>query len=269
MRDPLPEDIAAALAASSPRRGVFGQPLTFLPSTASTNDVASALAERGAPEGALVLALAQTSGRGRHGRVWVSPPGAGLYFSVVLRGAAIGPVLTLAGGVAVAEGIRRATALPVDIKWPNDIVVRDSRAPGGRRKLAGILAEGSLGAGGVQHMVLGVGINVHPADYPLDLAPRVTSLEAELGRAVSAGLVLAETLASLNAQIADVRAGMTYAVLERWRALAPTAVGTRVRWATAAGQLRGTTAGVDSEGALLVRREAGTERIISGEVEWL
>ena len=134
--------------------------------TSSTNDVAQALAEGGAPQGAVAVAFAQTAGRGRQGREWFSPPGAGIYMSVVVRSPAVAPMLTLAGGVAVAEGIRRATGLPVLIKWPNDVVVEDAHAPGRRRKLAGILAEGSTGQSGLQHVVLGIGINVRPADYP-------------------------------------------------------------------------------------------------------
>src|SRR5688572_17809256 len=140
MSEPLPEEIRAALAAGAARRGPFGDPVVFLTETPSTNDVAMAMAEQGAPEGTMVMALTQTAGRGRLGREWVSPPGAGLYLSIICRNAAIAPILTLAGGVAVALGIRRATGLPVLIKWPNDIVIPDTAAPGRRRKLAGILA---------------------------------------------------------------------------------------------------------------------------------
>src|SRR5690349_10431788 len=126
MSDPLPEDVAHALALTASRRGSFGDPLYFLSETPSTNDVAATLAERGAPEGATVFAAAQTAGRGRFGRAWFSPPGAGLYVSVVCRNEAAAPFVTLAGGVAVAEGVRAATGLPVQIKWPNDVVVEDT-----------------------------------------------------------------------------------------------------------------------------------------------
>jgi BirA family transcriptional regulator, biotin operon repressor / biotin---[acetyl-CoA-carboxylase] ligase len=269
MPEPLPEELAAALASSADRRGAFGAPAVCLPSTGSTNDVAMTLAEHGAPQGAVVIALAQTAGRGRQRREWFSPPGAGLYVSVVIRDAAIAPMLTLAGGVAVAEGIRAATALPVAIKWPNDIVVRDEMAPGKRRKLAGILAEGSSAAGGLQHVVLGFGINVRPADYPAGLAARVTSLERELGRPVDAGLVLSEILVALNEQVGALKAGDARSVLDRWRALAPSAVGAAVAWNSAGQSVRGTTSGVDEHGALLIRVAGRVERVISGEVQWL
>ena len=268
MSEPLPEDLAAALAASAERRGVFGQPLIYLSSTASTNDVAQRLAEHGASQGAAVIALAQTAGRGRHGREWFSPPGAGLYMSVLFRNPTIAPMLTLAGGVAVAEGIRRATGLPVIIKWPNDVVVRDAHAPGRRRKLAGILAEGSTGESGLQHVVLGVGINIRAADYPPALISRVTSLERELGRPVDTGLVAAEVLAALNEQAGVLESGRRQEVLERWRQLAPSAVGACVSGTVNGETIRGITAGIDDDGALLVRVGAATAKIISGEVMW-
>jgi BirA family biotin operon repressor/biotin-[acetyl-CoA-carboxylase] ligase len=216
----------------------------------------------------MALALAQTAGRGRHGREWFSPPGAGIYVSIVCRTPAILPTLTLAGGVAVADGITRATGLPVAIKWPNDIVVQERAAPGKRRKLAGILAEGAAGPAGVQYVVLGCGINVRPADYPPALATRVTSIEHELGRPVEPALVLAEMLAALNEQANALVAGKRHDVLARWRALSPSASGTRVEWTADGTTHRGATAGIDDDGALLVRTSRGIERIIAGEVVW-
>jgi BirA family biotin operon repressor/biotin-[acetyl-CoA-carboxylase] ligase len=269
MPDPLPDDICAALRNSSERRGPFGEPAVFFSETSSTNDVAAAMAEQGVPEGAMAVALAQTAGRGRLGRTWFSPAGAGLYVSVVCRNASVAPLLTLAGGVAVADGIRTATGLPVDIKWPNDVVIADSAAPGRRRKLAGILAEGSSGADGLQYVVLGFGINLRPAAYPPSIASRATSIESELGRPVEAGPILAETLSVLNEQVTALAADRREHVLARWRALAPSSEGAAIEWTTNGVVYRGTTAGIDTDGALLVRRREGLERIISGEVVWL
>jgi BirA family biotin operon repressor/biotin-[acetyl-CoA-carboxylase] ligase len=268
MPEPLPDEFRVALANSAGRRGRFGTPVVFVFETASTNDIAIALAEQGAPEGTLALALAQTAGRGRHGREWFSPAGAGIYLSLVCRTPAILPTLTLAGGVAVAEGITRATGLPVAIKWPNDVVVHDAAAPGKRRKLAGILAEGAAGTTGVQYVVLGCGINVRPADYPPALAARVTSIEHELGRQVEPSLVLTELLVALNEQAEALIAGKRHEVLARWRALSPSASDTRVEWTAHGSTHRGTTAGIDDDGALLVRTGNGLERIIAGEVVW-
>src|SRR5262249_14822949 len=122
MTDRLPDDFSSALAATESERGIFGARLFYFTETGSTNDLAAAAADRGEPEGTTFVAGAQTAGRGRLGRVWFSPPGAGLYVSTIVRRRSAAPWITLAGGVAVAEGIRAATALPVEIKWPNDVV---------------------------------------------------------------------------------------------------------------------------------------------------
>jgi BirA family transcriptional regulator, biotin operon repressor / biotin---[acetyl-CoA-carboxylase] ligase len=268
MSDPIPDDLAGALAASAQRRGCFGDPLYFFTEAASTNDVAQSLAEGGAPEGTTVVAAAQTAGRGRFGRTWFSPPGAGLYASLVVRNAQAAPFVTLAGGVAVAEGVRAASGLPVEIKWPNDIVVHEAGA-GQRRKLAGILAEASTSAEGLQYVILGFGINLRSAAYPADLARRATSVETELGRSVDGALVLTETLAAFAAWFDRISCGNAGAVLSRWRELAPSARGSRVEWTSPAGTLAGTADGIADDGALLVRVGARIERIISGELRWL
>src|SRR5688500_4222387 len=125
----------------------------------STMDVALAAVDEGAAEGLVIVADEQTAGRGRRGRPWSSPAGAGLYMSFVFRppvealSAPLLAILTLAAGVAVRCAIIGATGLTPELKWPNDVVV-------GRRKLAGILAEG-VGIGtAAQTVILGVGINV-------------------------------------------------------------------------------------------------------------
>ena len=266
--NPLPPDLAAALHRAGERTAPFGTVVHYFQETASTNEVAGALAERGAPEGTLVIAGAQTAGRGRLGRGWYSPADAGLYASVICRNRAAAPLLTLAGGVAVAGGVRAATGLPVEIKWPNDIVVPSGRASPRWRKLAGILAEASSGADGLQHVVLGFGINLRPAAYPPAIADRTTSLETELGRAVEPGPVLAEVLAAFAEAFRDLAAGQRQGLLDRWRALAPSATGSRITWETDEGRGEGTTCGIADDGALLVRTARGTSRIISGEITW-
>jgi BirA family biotin operon repressor/biotin-[acetyl-CoA-carboxylase] ligase len=268
MPDPLPEELHASLRASARRRGRFGEPTYFFNETTSTNDVMAALADQGAAEGTTVVALGQTAGRGRLGREWFSPAGAGLYASVLCRNQQAVPYLTLAGGVAVAEGIRRATGLHVVIKWPNDVLVSEHAGPD-RRKLAGVLAEASSNAGAVQHVVLGFGINVRETAYPASIARRATSLESELGRAVDSGVVLAETLVALNETIGALACGDQADVLERWRRLSPSATGARVEWTAPGAACRGTTAGIDESGALLVRVGDRLERVRAGEVNWL
>jgi BirA family transcriptional regulator, biotin operon repressor / biotin---[acetyl-CoA-carboxylase] ligase len=268
MPDAIPSDLADALRAVGARRGRLGDPLYYLHETSSTNDVAASYAERGAPEGTTVVAAAQTSGRGRLGRSWYSPPGAGLYLSIIIRDARAAPFLTLAGGVAVAEGVRAATGLPLEIKWPNDVVTPGSSGPSRRRKVAGVLAEASSSADGLQHVILGIGINLGSASYPQELADRASSIETELGRSVEPGVVLAEVLAALAVELEPLGRGDASGLLARWRRLAPSAIGAAVEYDTPAGRASGIAAGIADDGALLVRVGNRVERVIAGEVVW-
>jgi BirA family biotin operon repressor/biotin-[acetyl-CoA-carboxylase] ligase len=258
-----PEDIAEALARAGTRLGPFGHQLSWHEQVGSTNDIAASRADSGAAEGLVVAADAQSSGRGRLGRAWASPPGAGLYVSVVLRPLVeVLPLLTIAAGVALAEGIEAASGLTACVKWPNDVYV-------GGRKLAGILAEAGSSAAGISHIVLGFGINVRAAAYPPDVAVRATSLESELGRPVDRGLVLAECLASIASRYQMLRAGQTSAVLDAWRSRAAPHMRRHVEWDAEGGVRSGVAQDIDGHGALLVRVGGDMVRVIAGEVRWL
>jgi BirA family biotin operon repressor/biotin-[acetyl-CoA-carboxylase] ligase len=268
--DPLPREFVEAFDALRPKLGPFGQETIFFETIGSTNDVVAELAADDAEEGVVVIADAQTAGRGRRGRTWFSPPGAGLYVSVLLvpgRGATdparATSLLTLAAGVALAEGVERATGLSADIKWPNDLRI-------GTRKLAGILAEGATSPGepGALRVVLGFGINVSPAAYPPDLVTRTTSLESEVGRPVNRALVCAHALARLAARYRDLLEGRFDAILDDWRRRAPGHRGAHVRWQDAGVARSGVTAGIDDRGALLVHEGDARHRVIAGDVVW-
>jgi BirA family biotin operon repressor/biotin-[acetyl-CoA-carboxylase] ligase len=253
---PLPTDLAQGLALVGERLGLFGGDVLWYPDVGSTNDVAGVLAEHGAGEGVVVVAERQTAGRGRYGRVWASPAGAGLYLSVVLRPVRPAPLLTLAAGVAVAEGLLASTGLQASLKWPNDVHL-------GERKVAGILAESTA-----SHTILGVGINLRQAGYPPDVAARATSVEVELGRSVDRGLVLGACLCALTARYRDLQAGCAAAIVTAWRARAAATMGRRVEWESDGQRRQGTAEGIAEDGALLVRAESGLVRVLSGEVRW-
>lgn len=228
----------------------------------STNDIVAARAAAGEPEGLVVVAEEQTAGRGRHGRSWHSPAGSGLYVSVLLRPPVHeSSLLTIAAGVALCDALRESTGLATEIKWPNDLL-----APGGTRKLGGILVEGSATGSRLEYAVLGFGINLRASAYPAEIRNRATSLEEELGRPVEAETVLSFALDALDRRYDDLREGRGDAVLSRWLELTPGARGAQVEWSNQGTVRSGVTEGIDRTGALLVRTATGVERIVSGEV---
>jgi BirA family transcriptional regulator, biotin operon repressor / biotin---[acetyl-CoA-carboxylase] ligase len=259
----LPDDFATALAVAGDRTGIFSRQVLWYSEVSSTNDVAATLADRGEAEGTVVIADAQSAGRGRHGRTWASPPGAGLYMSIIMRPAAHAvSLLTMAAGVALADGIQAATGLQSHLKWPNDVYI-------GGRKLAGILAEAGTSKAGGQHVVLGCGVNLMPAAYPPDVEARATSIESELGRPIDRGLLLVECLAALHLSYRELQSRASAAVIARWRDRAVSTFGRRVEWDVAGVTHHGVAEDIDETGALLVRDGAARARVISGEVRWL
>jgi len=156
----------------------FGRSMQYHGVTASTNLLAKALASDGAPEGSVVVADAQTGGRGRMGRTWVSPSGVNLYFSLILRPALPSiriPQLTLLVAAAIHQALSSFAVdlLPL-IKWPNDILVNG-------RKLCGVLCEMQSEADLAHFVVIGIGINVNLSLLPSELQDSATSLFLETG----------------------------------------------------------------------------------------
>jgi len=212
-----------------------------------------------------VLAEAQTAGRGRRGRTWSSPPCRNLYFSVVLRPelpTARATELTLLAAVAVCEAVREA-GVAATIKWPNDVVV-------GGRKLAGILAELAADPDELQWLVLGVGVNVNlsAAEIPPELRDIATSMAIERGQPVPRVLFTAGLLRALEAWLERHREDGFEAVREAWKARSDT-LGREVRVRLRGVDLVGVAEDIDHSGALLVRTDAGLERVHAGDVEHL
>lgn len=267
--EPLPAAFDEAFAAARPRFGGHVSTVEYAASVPSTMDWAAASAAAGGPHGLVVVAGHQTAGRGRRGHRWASPAHAGLYFSAVVR-PPLAPVvdgepslfglLTLAAGVAVAEGIGRATGLEASLKWPNDLYYG--------HKLAGVLAEGHGIGQPEQFVVIGVGINVRDVKYLADAEGRSASLEQELGHVPDIGLVAAEVLAAWSERYQDLLERRFARVVDRWRVRAAGLIGRPVAWRDGAGHHEGTTTGIDLTGALVV--DTGTEhvRITSGPVQW-
>ena len=280
----IPPHLQSLLDAARGELGPFARHGRVVASTASTNDDALAWAAEGAPEGAWIVAGSQSAGRGRRGRVWASPPGAGLYLSVVFRphaGAARGrrsarvpaedpamSLLTVMAGVAAVEAIDEATGVRATLKWPNDVVVEAPGAP--TRKLAGILAEGVTARAAALRR--GRRPRRQPASVGLsagDRRPRGRARDARRPRRRSrrrAGRAARRARAAPPRPGRARRAGP--ALLDAWRAWSPSATGARIRWRQQEQVCEGITAGVDETGALRVQTRSGETRLVAGEVEW-
>ncbi|NPV70745.1 MAG: biotin--[acetyl-CoA-carboxylase] ligase [Firmicutes bacterium] len=243
---------------------VIGTKVRYLTSAASTNDCAKEMARQGAPEGTVVVAEEQTGGRGRMGRPWASPPGGGLWFSVILRPALTppqAPRLTLVAAVAVARAIRHTTGLEAGIKWPNDIIV-------GGRKVCGILTEMVAEIDRVEFVVLGIGLNVNLGrkGLPQDLRDCATSLDIELGRRLDRAAVFRSILREFESWYMRYLQDGPVPALSEWRQLSIT-LGERVRVVGQGESFEGTATGIDEDGALIVKPDGGPERrVLSGDV---
>lgn len=254
----LPEEIQEGL-----KTRVLGQKdFHHFQETASTNTTAKELAAGGAPEGTLVVAEGQSHGKGRLGREWFSPLGEGVYLSLILRpklSPADAPKITLLTAVAAAEALRSFTGLPIQIKWPNDILLRD-------KKLAGILTEISTEMDAIDYVIIGLGLNVNVAAFPADLRDTATSLLIETGRVhPRVGLTRAflEGFESWYGMLQDT--GFE-PVLERWRQFSAV-TGRRIVVETMGDRIEGTALDINRDGLLIVEDDEGhLHRIYSGDV---
>jgi BirA family transcriptional regulator, biotin operon repressor / biotin---[acetyl-CoA-carboxylase] ligase len=232
-------------------------------SLASTNTEAARQAIGGAQEGLCIVAREQTAGRGRQERVWISPAGAGLYCSILLRPSlklGAWPLLTLMTAVAVHDALQEACGIETDIKWPNDIYARGA-------KLCGILAETVETAQG-RACVIGVGINLSERSLPEELRQSATSIEALTGSHLDAETILRALLRAV-AERYEMLLGVAGAslILAAWTARSSYAEGKRVRVALVEETLEGTTRGLEPDGALRVETDAGELRLIrAGDV---
>lgn len=240
-----PDRVKAAL--TEPSRWA----LHYVERTGSTNDDARSAAGEGAVDGTVFLAGFQTVGRGSRGRIWQSPPGGSLLMSAILRpeSTLAAAALTSLGVLALVEGLRFATGLKTQIKWPNDAVIRD-------RKVGGVLVELMTGA-----VVVGIGANlnfpadaIHEPDYP------ATTVQDELGRACDREAVTAAVLNALGGFCADLRADDT-ALNARWHELS-SILNREVVVDTESDSYSGMVTGFGDGGRLLLREADGTERAI-------
>jgi BirA family biotin operon repressor/biotin-[acetyl-CoA-carboxylase] ligase len=239
----------------------LGYDINYFLEIGSTNVKAQELAREGCPHGTIVLSEVQKTGKGRLSRQWLSPNG-GLWMSIVLRpkiSPAQAPFVTLLAGCALASAIQDMD-VKARIKWPNDILI-------GGKKVCGILTEMDAEMQMVNHIIIGIGMNVNNplSKFPNGLRDTVTTLKEETGKKVDRPKLLLGILGSLktNLELMETSQGRKK-VLERWRKLSDT-LGRHVRVEMVDGSVEGTAKDVDEEGALLVETGKGVERVLSGD----
>jgi BirA family biotin operon repressor/biotin-[acetyl-CoA-carboxylase] ligase len=227
--------------------GRFGAELHLAASLPSTQDAARALATDRAAEGTVVIAETQTQGRGRHGHAWHSPPGAGLYLSLVLR-PRLPPSrmlpLTLAFGLAIADAVAEICGLEAELRWPNDLLA-------GGKKFCGLLLETNP-----DFAVLGVGINIARQVLPPELEPIATTLETLIPGTVDRTRLCAAVIQHLERRYF----GFGPPILAEFERRSRYARGLEV---VVGGELRGTTDGLDESGFLRVRQPDGTVVLVT------
>ena len=237
--------------------------------TESTNTEALKAGRQGAAPGTVVMADTQTGGRGRLSRSWLSLPGVGLYFSIILRPGLDPehlPKITLAAGLALCKAVEAEYSLSPEIKWPNDLLL-------GGQKFGGILTEtesvtGSDSSHGAL-VVVGVGLNLFSPEggFPPDLEKRATALSAHTDRKISPEILLEAGVAAIEEELQLLEEGQFPAILRDW--VQRDAIQDKVlSWVTPTGKkVTGVSLGPDEDGVLRIRDQAGTiHTVLSGDV---
>jgi len=234
-----------------------GGRILYFDEVGSTNDVLKGLACEDAPAGLVAVTDEQTAGRGREGRAWHSPPGAGLYFSYVLRPrleVALAAWLTGTAAVGAAAAIREFSGLDARIEWPNDVVVDG-------RKLGGVLAESRTSGGKVDFVAVGVGLNVNldAGELPEGLRAAATSLSAQIGETVDRRGLFAALLAGIDSRVGLLAEGRTAELADEFNALCRS-VGLPLE---RPGAEAGVAEGVDELCRMIVRTGDGGKAVVT------
>ena len=259
----VPDVLTPDLLRKRMKGNSFGKRVFHFFKTDSTNRVAMELGYSGEPEGTVVLAEAQSAGRGRSGRIWHSEKGTGLYFTILLRprlSPAQAPLLTMLAGLSAQTAIAAQTGLVAELKWPNDLLL-------GGKKLGGILTEMHAEPSAVRFVIVGIGLNVNQEKFPSELSSTATSIRKESGKLSYRLELLARLLTQFESDYNRfLRDGPAF-VVERFESVSSFAKGRRVRVDTGTESYAGVTAGLSADGLLLVQRDGGPlSTVIAGDV---
>lgn len=240
----------------------LGRELVFLELVDSTNNEARRLADKGAPDGTLVVALEQSAGKGRRGRSWVSPSGSGVWMSLLLR-PDIPPecasMLTLVAAMAVWTGIERVCGLRGQIKWPNDVLLEG-------RKVCGILTEMSTEMESIHYVVVGIGINVGITEFPEELQDKATSLCLCTDRSVNRAQLTAAVAEAWEDYYGRFLQTLDLSLLKEEYSRNLVNQDREVKVLAPGDAWTGICRGINEKGELLVETEDGVQCVMSGEV---
>jgi len=242
---------------------IIGSEVEFLGEVASTNSVAKERAQDKCKEGLIVVASSQNRGRGRLDRSFISPEG-GLYLSVVLRPEpSQTPVslLPLLAGLAVSKSISTTVLKETSLKWPNDVLMEG-------KKVCGVLVESSFKGDKLDHVVIGIGINVNSStdQLPEDIRERATTIKDITGNKVDMEILLRDLISFLDILYGRFKRGEMESILDQWSERSST-IGKQVRVNTGKETLEGKALGLDQSGALMISVEGSLQRVDIGDVE--
>lgn len=259
----VPDILAPDMLKQRLKGGLFGKRVYHFFKTDSTNRVGMDLGHASEPEGAVILAEEQTAGRGRQGRTWHSERAAGIHVTLLLRpklAPVQAPLLTMMAGLSAHAAVEKLTGLAVDLKWPNDLLIRG-------RKLGGILTEMYAEPGLVRFVIVGIGLNVNQEKFSGELANTATSLRMETGKPQSRMELLVRLLREFESDYNRFLREGVASVVKRFEVVSSYASGKRVRVTNGTESYVGTTAGLGPEGLLQVERDDGrVVTVIAGDV---
>jgi len=254
-----PHDILSGLKTT-----VIGRSIVFRDSVTSTQTLALELALDGAEEGTVVIAEEQRKGKARLGRGWESPKGSGIWMSLILRPnipPQNAPQLTLLTAVAVVQGIKLATGIDCDIKWPNDILIHG-------KKVCGILTELQADADRIQSVIIGIGMNVNTKSFPPHLIHKATSLSIEKnGEEIQRSFVIQKIFESFETLYNEYVTTGFQAIKHRWESYA-VSLRSVITARTLHGEITGYAKGITDDGILLIEDQNGKiHKIYSADIE--
>ncbi len=259
----VPDILTPDMLKSRLKGSLFGKHIHHYLKIDSTNRVAMELGSANEPEGTVVLAEVQTSGRGRAGRTWHSERGTGIYVTLLLRpkiSPVLAPLLTMMAGISARAAIQAQTGLAIDLKWPNDLLLDG-------KKLGGILTEMHAEPSQVRFVIVGIGINANQEKFPSELTSIATSLRSQSGRSISRMELLVRLLLEFETDYNRFLREGAASVTQRFEAVSSYARGKRVQVSNGMESYSGVTAGLSPEGLLRVEREGGNVvTVIAGDV---